>query len=55
MISSLRKQLLARLATFGVDEQPIPGRDDGFARVRVAAMRFSTGVTEPYRCGAASR
>ncbi len=30
-IGTLRKQLLARLATIGVEEQALPGRDDGFA------------------------
>lgn len=30
-MTSLRKQLIARLAKLGVEEQPVPGRDDGFA------------------------
>jgi hypothetical protein len=30
-MTSLRKQLIARLTPLGVEERPFPGRDDGFA------------------------
>jgi hypothetical protein len=30
-MTSLRKQLIARLAKLGIEEKPAPGRDDGFA------------------------
>jgi hypothetical protein len=30
-MTGFRKQLIARVAKLGVEEQPVPGRDDGFA------------------------
>jgi hypothetical protein len=30
-MTSLRKQLIARVAKLGVEERALPGRDDGFA------------------------
>jgi hypothetical protein len=38
---SLRKQLVARVATLGVEEKPLPGRDDGFASLCYRGKNFA--------------
>jgi hypothetical protein len=40
-MTSLRKQLIARLAKLGVEEQPVPGRDDGFAGLCYRGKAFA--------------
>ncbi len=40
-MTSLRKQLIARLAELGVEEQPVPGRDDGFAGLVYRGKAFA--------------
>lgn len=40
-MTSLRKQLIARLAKLGVEEQPVPGRDDGFAALCYRGKAFA--------------
>jgi len=40
-MTSLRKQLIARLAKLGVEEQPVPGRDDGFAGLCYRGKSFA--------------
>ena len=40
-MTSLRKQLIARLAELGVEEQPVPGRDDGFAGLSYRGTSFA--------------
>jgi hypothetical protein len=37
----LRDQLVGRLAKLGVEHQPLPGRDDGFASLRYAGKAFA--------------
>jgi hypothetical protein len=40
-MTSLRKQLMTRLAKLGVEEQPVPGRDDGFAGLSYRGKEFA--------------
>jgi hypothetical protein len=40
-MTSLRKQRIGRLATLGVEEQPVPGRDDGFAGLYYRGRAFA--------------
>jgi hypothetical protein len=40
-MTSLRKQLIARLAELGVEEKPVPGRDDGFAGLSYCGKDFA--------------
>jgi hypothetical protein len=40
-MTSLRKQLLARVTTLGVEEQPFPGRDEGFAALCYRGKPFA--------------
>jgi hypothetical protein len=40
-MTSLRKQLIARVAILGVEERPLPGRDDGFASLCYRARAFA--------------
>jgi hypothetical protein len=37
-MTSLRKQLIARVAKLGVEERTLPGRDDGFAALCYRGM-----------------
>jgi hypothetical protein len=40
-MTRLRKQLIARVAKLGVEEQPFPGRDDGFAALCYRGQAFA--------------
>jgi hypothetical protein len=40
-MTSLRQQLIARVTTLGVEEQPFPGRDDGFAALCYRGKPFA--------------
>jgi hypothetical protein len=40
-MTSLRQQLIARIAALGVEEQPLPGRDDGFAALCYGGKAFA--------------
>jgi hypothetical protein len=40
-MTSLRKQLIARVAKLGIEEQPAPGRDDGFAALCYRGKSFA--------------
>jgi hypothetical protein len=40
-MTSLRKQLIARVANLGVAEEPVPGRDDGFAALFYRGKPFA--------------
>jgi hypothetical protein len=39
--TQLRDQLVRRLAKLGVEHQPLPGRDDGFASLSYAGQAFA--------------
>jgi hypothetical protein len=40
-MTSLRKQLISRLAKLGIEEQSVPGRDDGFAGLFYRGKAFA--------------
>jgi len=40
-MTSFRKQLIARVAKLGVEEQSVPGRDDGFAALSYRGKSFA--------------
>ena len=40
-MTSLRKQLISRVAEFGVEDLPLPGRDDGFSSLGYRGKAFA--------------